>query len=116
MKEDYPLFIKWTKVLDWIMDAVEKYPRSVRFTLSSRIVNTSLDFLEGIIEAIYTKSRTHILNRLNLYIEKLRVFFRISHERKYISLRQYEFISEELDETGRMLGGWLKSEKNKRTV
>lgn len=116
MKEDYPLFVKWTKVLDWIMDTVEKYPKSVRFTIGSRTVNLSMDVLEGIIEAIYRKPRIDILENINLYIEKLRVFFRISYERRYISLRQYEFISGELNDTGKMFGGWIKSEKGKRSI
>ena len=110
MKEKYPIFIKWSKLLDWTFDTVEKFPKSVRFTLSTRIVNISLDVLEGIIEAIYAKQKTDILKKLNLYIEKLRVLYRISHDRRYISVRQYEYVSLELDETGRMMGGWIKSE------
>ncbi len=116
MKEDYPVFVKWSKVLDWILDRVEKFPKNVRFTLSGRIANISLDILEGLIEAIYIKNRIHILERQNLYIEKLRVLFRICYERHYISIRQYEYITEELDETGRMLGGWIRSEKGQGSV
>jgi hypothetical protein len=108
MKEDYPVFVKWMDAVDWILDAVEKYPKSVRFTLSGRIANLTLDVLEGIIEAIYTKNRTHILQRTNLYIEKLRVLFRISHSRRYISTAQYEHVSGLLNETGKMIGGWMK--------
>ncbi len=65
--------------------------------------------MEGIVEAIYTKERAHILDRLNLYIEKLRVLFRISHQRRYLSGRQYAHVSKLLNETGKMLGGWRKS-------
>ena len=111
MNEDYPVFVKWRGTLDWILDAVEKFPKSVRFTLSGRIANLALDVLEGIVEAIYTSPRRNILNRLNLDLEKLRVLFRISHDRRYISTRQYEFISGEMNETGKMIGGWKRSEK-----
>ena len=96
MRADYPVFTKWYKTLDWILDKCEKFPKNVRFTVTSRIVNISLDVMEGIIEAIYTKNRAYILQRVNLYIEKLRVFFRISFERRYISERQYVYISTEL--------------------
>ncbi|MEW6267499.1 MAG: diversity-generating retroelement protein Avd [Thermodesulfobacteriota bacterium] len=106
MKEDYPLFVKWTEAVDWILDAVEKFPKSVRFTISGRIANLTLDIMEGIVEAIYASDRAHILNRLNLYMEKLRVLFRISHKRRYLSTRQYEHASGLIDESGRMIGGW----------
>ena len=43
-----------------------------------------------------------------MILEKLRVFFRISHGRRYISHAQYEYISGAIDITGRMAGGWLK--------
>ena len=108
MKEDFPLFVKWFDATDWIMEKVEKSPKSVRFTISSRISNMTLDVMEGIIEAIYTKDRVYILDKINLYIEKLRVMFRISYKRRYLSRHQYEYVSEILEETGKMIGGWKK--------
>jgi len=109
MKEDYPVFVKWSDATDWILDTIEKFPKSVRFTISSRIGNLTLDIMEGIIEAIYTKNRAYILERINLYIEKLRVIFRISFKRRYISKNQYEYVSTMLNETGKMIGGWKKA-------
>lgn len=108
MNEDYPVFVKWYKILDWILCRTEKYPRNVRYSLSGRINDIAFDILENIIEAIYSKQKVHILKQTNLYIEKLRVLFRISSERKYISLKQYEFIALEINEFGRMVGGWIK--------
>ena len=111
MREDYPVFVYWQETLDWILDRVEGFPKSVRFTLSSRIVNLSLDVLEKIIEAIYTKQRGAILDRINLDLEKLRVLFRIGFNRKYIAMNQYEHISVRLNDTGKMIGGWKKEQK-----
>ena len=106
--ENYPVFKKWYEILNWIMDRAEKFPKSVRFSFTNRVLNMSLDVLELVIEAIYTKERSHILRTINLYIEKLRVFFRLSFQRKYLNLRQYEYISKEINEFGRMIGGWAK--------
>lgn len=116
MTEDYPLFEKWTRILNWILETVEKYPKNVRFTVSSRIANIALDVMEKIIESIYTKKRLYILRSINVYIEKLRVFFRMSMERRYISIKQYEYISRELNETGMMIGGWINSEAGRKSV
>ena len=106
--DQYPIFVHWYKTLDWLLDKCDKMPKHSRFTLSGRIANMGLDIQEKIIEAIYTKNRSPILQAINLLLEKLRIFFRISFERRYISSRQYAFISEELNTTGRMLGGWMK--------
>ena len=98
----------WYRTLDWILVAVERFPKSARFSLASRIADLALDAMELIIEAIYTQERGHILDQLNLYMEKLRVLFRIAHHRRYLSNAQYEFIAKAVNEAGRMAGGWRK--------
>ena len=110
MKEDYPLYVKWSEATDWILDTVEKFPKSVRFSIASRIADLTLDVMEGIIEAIYSKDRRSVLNEINLNLEKLRIMFGICHRRKYLSSGQYEHISRIIDESGRMVGGWRKKE------
>lgn len=80
------------------------------------MINITLDVLELIIEAIYTKERVYILNKVNLLIEKLRVLYRLSYERRYISEKQYVYIAKELDEAGKMTGGWKKHEDTQRAI
>ncbi len=109
MKEDYPLFVHWFNTLDWTLGMVENFPKNARFSVASRISDLALDTLELVIEAIYTKQRQPILDRINLVLEKQRVLFRLSHQRRYISTRQYRHVSEAIDEAGRMVGGWRKS-------
>jgi hypothetical protein len=109
MNKTYPLFEHWYKTLDWILSCVEKFPKNARFSLASRIADLSLGAMELIIEAIYSKDRSAILTALNLNFEKLRVLFRIAHDRRYISGRQYEFISKAINESGKMTGGWKKA-------
>jgi hypothetical protein len=52
--------------LMWLLPAVEKFPRSYKFTLGDRIEIAALDLLEALIEATYTKNRTPHLRRANL--------------------------------------------------
>ncbi len=118
MIDDYPLFVHWYKTLDWILSAVERFPKHARFSLASRIADLALDTVEHIIEAIYAKDRSHILGKINLYMEKQRILFRIAHDRQYISTRQYEYIAGAINEAGKMVGGWKKqiNEKNRKPL
>jgi hypothetical protein len=109
MKEDYPLYMKWRYIAGYMLDICGKFPKNVRFNICDRITNISLDVLELIVEAIYAKKKIDILRRMNLYLEKLRALMQISVEKKYISLSQYEHISIEINEAGKMIGGWIKS-------
>ncbi|MCP5004075.1 MAG: diversity-generating retroelement protein Avd [Planctomycetes bacterium] len=111
MKEEYPVFVKWESIVDWVLDRCEKFPKNARFTVSNRIANFTLDVLGLIIDAIYTRKKRPLLDSINLIIEKLRVLFRISHKRKFLSVSQYEFITRELNEAGRMIGGWRRGLK-----
>lgn len=109
--DDYPLFIKWMEILDWVLDRSEKFPKSVRFSLAGRVMNSTFDILDLIVEAIYTKNRKPVLVKINLILEKLRVLFRISFSRRYINSNQFRFINEQLEEVGKMVGGWMKGQK-----
>ena len=110
MREDYPLYVKWSEAVDWILDALDRFPKSVRYSLAGRIADLTLDVMEGIIEAVYTRDRRPILDEINMNLEKLRIMFGICHRRKYISTRQYEHVSRMIDESGRMAGGWRRGE------
>lgn len=107
---DYPLFVHWQQTLDWILDTTERFPQKVRFTLANRMADLSLDILEGIVEAVYQRDRGAILRKINLNLEKLRVLFRLCFQRRYISAKQFEYISQQLNEAGKMTGGWLKQQ------
>lgn len=106
--DNYPLFVQWSKHLDWILTTCDRLPKAQRFTLANRIAVHSLDIIELIAEAIYTKERRPILKSINMKLEKLRILFRICHSRHYISTRQYAYISGCINESGRMCGGWMK--------
>jgi hypothetical protein len=108
MKENYPIYEQWYKTLIWILDRVEKFPKNARFSIASRLADEALNLMEYIIESIYTKNRVPILDKINLCLEKQRVFFRISFDKRFISAKQYEFISREINLTGQMVGGWRK--------
>lgn len=94
----------------WLVPTIEKFPRGQKFTLGDRIHTTALDVLEALIEATYSRDRRGLLNRANLGIEKLRFFFRLAVELKVLDERRYEHAARALDETGRLVGGWLKSQ------
>ena len=95
--------------LMWMVPAIEKFPRTQKFLLGDRIQTTSLDVLEYLIEATYTRDRKGQLARANLGIEKLRFFFRLAVELHYLDRKRYAHAARTLDEIGRLIGGWAKA-------
>lgn len=110
MSEELPLFLHWTRFLEWLLPKTGKFPRSVRFTLTSRIDNLALDVLEAIIEAQYRPGHEKLraLERASMALDKLRVFLRIAHRLGHLDHGGYELAAGRMDEAGRMTGGWIR--------
>ena len=109
---ELPLFTHWERVLGDLLDRTDQFPRSVRFTFSTRIQNTGLDVLEKIVEAWYSRGQKKVnaLERIDLDLAKLRVVMRLAYDRRHLSHRSYEHLARGVDEAGRMVGGWLKEQ------
>ena len=106
---ELPLFVHWEKTLRDILSRTEKFPKRVRFTISSRIDNFAFDILEKIVEARYAKDKAAALAQASLSLEKLRVLLRISHDERHLDHKGFEHVARNIDEAGRMLGGWIRS-------
>lgn len=106
-----PVYALLVDLTGWTLDRTATLPKSHRFTFGERVDRLTLDCLELVIEAIYASpaNKTAPLRRANLNLEKLRVFWRLIQERRWISAQQLLFVAQKLDEIGRMIGGWLKS-------
>ena len=110
-----PVLEKMYQFLLWLTPTVEKFPRTQKFTLGDRIQALSLVVLEGLIEANYRRERLPILVQVNLNLEKLRFLFRLASDLHCMDLRRYEFAVRQLDEVGRMVGGWMKAARAEKT-
>lgn len=95
-------------LLKWSIPTLEKFPKSQRFLLGDRIENHILDVLELLICANYSKDKIDYLRKVNLKIETLRFFWRLTLDLKYLSTRRYEYVSALLNDIGRLIGSWIK--------
>lgn len=108
-----PALERMQQFLLWLVPTVEKFPRSQKFTLGDRIQTTALDVLERLIEATYTRARARSLEAANLGVEKLRILCRLAADLRVLDLRRYEFAARSLDEVGRLIGGWLRADRQR---
>lgn len=106
-----PLFVHWMEFLKWLLTTTENLPKRVRFTFTQRLENLSLDIAQDLVEARYSRQKRNILERINLKLEQLRVLLRLCFEMNYLSQKQYEFASRQVNEAGKMVGGWKKQQE-----
>lgn len=105
---EIPIFAKTYDLLLWLVPATLKYPREHRFALAIRTQQAAFAFNELIVLARKTREKRDLLIRADAHLEQLRLYVRLAHDLKLLTLRQYEHVSRELAAIGALLGGWMK--------
>lgn len=110
---DIPIFKKAYELYKNFHQIRSSISKHDRYTVFLRCENTLLEVIEGILEAgqLSKDRKLPILEHTSLKINLLRVFIRLMKDVKSINLKQYASMEEQIDEIGRMLGGWIKSTK-----
>lgn len=93
----------------WLVRKVERFPRSFRFSVGDRVVARALDLLETLTEAAYTSDKVPLLDRANRGLNSLRLLLRMTLDLKLLAADAHEFAAGQLEEIGRMIGGWRKA-------
>jgi len=111
MPDSLILFERWMGTTKWMLERTARFPTRLRHTVTNRVENITLEILEGVTTATYTKNRAPVLARVNDGLNRLRVLVRLCHELYALSDGQYEEAARRMEEAGRILGGWMKVEK-----
>jgi hypothetical protein len=89
-----------------------KFPKSERYTLGETCANRMLETIELILAAAAIsdhRDKLISLHRASAKIDALKLLVRLAKDCKCISNAQYLDLTSRLLETGKMLGGWIKS-------
>ena len=97
----------------YISPALTQFPKSEKYVLANKIRESAYKMFELSvrIEKKYYKKTT--LQDADIQLELLRIFNDLSYDLKFIDEKRYLLISDRLCEIGRLLGGWIKSQKEK---
>lgn len=96
----------------WLFQHTNKFPKSHRFSVAIKIENGILDFLRIITVANHRQKKLPLLRAADEELISLRIFLRLSQDLKFISTSSYEYAIRQLEEIGKMLGGWIKSQSS----
>jgi len=112
---DIPIF---KKIYDMYKDFYNlrlSVPKQDRYTLWQKCESILIEVLEGILFASQqTKlEKLPTLERTSVKLNFLKVCIRLMKDIKAIDAKKYVIIEANLDEIGRMLGGWIKSTKER---
>ncbi len=112
---DTPLFVKTHDFNVWLIRHTQRFPKSLRYTLTQRLENLALEFEECLwmANAVRGRARTEWLTVADGKLLSLRGVFRYTLDFELLGSNQVKFALESLDELGRLLGAWLKGTDRK---
>lgn len=104
-----------TKIEDMIVYGnicLKEFPRHERYAMASEIRVCMYRILGICIEANHKRYKKTTLTELDVELDKLRSYIRLSSndDLRYLSIDKYGRWAAKVNEIGRMLGGWIQSE------
>lgn len=114
-------FLQMVKLLNLYLN---HFPKHEKFGLALKIRNVAYEVYELIVESQKRYHKKTTLTNLDIKHEQLRMLIRLAFELGYFNFKgkgseksgetgrkRYLAISDKVDEIGRIIGGWIKSQK-----
>lgn len=114
---DFVIYTKMMAVVAWTFNKVLGFPKKQRFVLGQELERSALRALRLIVEANETLDKSNKIKKLqdlNVELTVLRSLFRVSHDMRFISLRSVNYVTDMIDEVGKIAGAWQKKLKIKQ--
>ncbi len=107
--DELKILQKTFDMMKYAYPALAQYPKGEKFALAADIKRCMDTILERIIEANKRYYKKTTLQELDVAVEKLKAYIRLSYSLGFLPPKKYEIWSGLAAEIGRMAGGWIKS-------
>jgi len=108
--EELKIYQKHYDLILYAFPIINRFPKAQRFVLGQQIQNCLLDIAKLIVQANKQRGKLPTLAEIDIELEKLRLLIRLAKDLRLLAMKQYGLIAERIDEIGRLLGGWIKSQ------
>jgi len=110
-----PLFVKTYDFYKLYYSYSINFPKSSKAVLGKKTESLILNILALVCSVEYDELSIKFkkLNKISNNIDLLKVLFRLLYEIKSINQKKYILLESNLQEMGRMVGGWIKNIKTK---
>lgn len=102
--KDFLLFEKWMDTTVWLFQRTQRFPKTMRHTLTQRMEGLTLEVLECVTDAGFRHNKEPSLARADAALNRLRVLIRLAHELNVLSVATYGESIERMAECGRIVG------------
>lgn len=109
--------IVWRKAHELVLFTYrvsKMYPKEERFSLTSQTRRAALSVATNIVEGFKKRSKKDSINFYNISegsLEELKYEFLVAKDLGYLKDDDYGFTVNSCDEVGRLLNGWIESQR-----
>ncbi len=107
--EELKILQKTFDMMDYAYMALAQFPKSEKFAICADIKRCMDTIMERIIESNKKYYKKTTLQELDVEVEKLKTYIRLSYKLGFLPPKKYEIWSGLVVEIGKMVGGWIKS-------
>ena len=110
---DVPIIHNLTTLYTSWSDLQIKFPKSKRYSLGERCDEALLDILQSICYAAHSTPEKKLpsLEIASTKLDLIKILFRVAKDTKCLANNDYLTLQSQLNEIGKMTGGWIKSLK-----
>ncbi len=111
--EDFKILQKVQDLMEYAYPILNQFPKAERFSFAQDIRHCMNELLElTIAEDRHYYKKTTVEN-MDVCNQKLKIYVRVAFNLKYIDKHRYAVCESKIVEIGKMIGGLLKSVKDK---
>lgn len=103
-----PIYVKSYSLVRYLIDRIENLCQKKYSSLGQNLEQHCIGFLECICLALKGMDKATHLNKADETLARIRINIRLLYDFSVINLKQLQYITEQLEEIGRMLGGWIR--------
>jgi len=101
-------------LIKWYVPILNRLPKNHKYTLGTRTTEMLYQILEDLIRTKFAKQKQEKLEEINISLTCLRYQTRLLYDFSLFSVQRYEFVSNQIDDIGKEIGGWNKSLQQKK--
>lgn len=112
--QDIPIFTKTYEFYKNIYQVLKVFPKRDRYSLGQKIENIILEIFELLftLNSLDKTQKIEVLQKINTKVDLEKVMLRLAKDNNCIDSKKYLSLQENLQEIGRMTGGWIRYLKN----
>ena len=111
-EKEMAVFTHAKKLSEYVFIITEKSPKKYRWSIVSRLQNTSVDIIENLYRANYEREparRTEFQKRAMVGLNLLDFYAETAKSKQAVNLHQMTVIARQISDVKRLLTGWIKS-------